>query len=54
MDTQKGTVLVFKSGVTQEEIDEALAKISDVLDHTDGQTIHEFEPKFEGPVWYCP
>lgn len=65
---QFGTVLVFKEGVTKDEIQTALGKLSPMLDKcwlpenpglaragiTVGYRLHEFDPQRGGPVWYIP
>ena len=61
-----GTILVFKRGVSEGEIREALGKIADVLDdgywlepgQNLGRTVpfrpEEFDDEEGGPVWYIP
>lgn len=47
-----GTVLVFKAGLTQEEIKEALSKIADTLET--GPRIQSFDDEYGWPVFYIP
>jgi len=53
-----GTVLVFKEGMTKEQAERLLTKIRDVIDdeyYVSGMpTVHEFDSKWGGPVWYIP
>jgi hypothetical protein len=55
---QKGTVLVFKQGVTEAEIFRALLDAREILDphyHRQGQPrIATFDPDDGMPVWYVP
>lgn len=57
-DIRHGTVLVFKEGVTKEQAEKALETIKDVIDLDNyvakKPTVHEFDPKLGGPVWYLP
>lgn len=52
---QFGTVLVFKQGLTKEEIEARLRQIADIVDEDYRQTtVHSFNPDWGGPVWYVP
>jgi hypothetical protein len=57
-EKQTGTVLVFKKGVSKEEVKERLKALNDILDsgyYLRGQpTVREFNPDWGGPVWYIP
>jgi len=56
-DTRQGVVLVFRKGITKEQAEEALglfAELSQVVDETQGMTVHEFDAAYSGPVWYLP
>lgn len=58
---QYGTVLVFKPGLSKEEIEKRLRELNDIIDN-DGPAstlsgkpdVHSFDSSWGGPVWYVP
>lgn len=54
-----GAIVVFKSGVTEEQAREALRKIKDLVDPTyyvgfEAPPINVYDDRFGGPTWYIP
>lgn len=53
---QLGTLLVFRPGVTKEQVREALKGLEPLLDtdHCGRPQIRSFDPNDGHPVWYVP
>ncbi len=49
---QKGCVLVFKPGTSDQKIAYALARMEKILDYQ--PRVNEFNPDWGGPAWYLP